>query len=217
MCICRISFYWKLDGTDRLLNLSGTAKFDEQNGLTVLYLDGNPLTYAETPAIPIHNTDLTIAAWIKLMSLPTIHIPIYGDWSVTPSFRIAITPPGKLCVQAIRAVNDGDVFPRCFSFSNLINVPTDKWIHVAMTWKRGDSGKLKIYANGDKKVELVVDGNAILDFKNSGRSVYDIGLRKDAGETIHAYISDLVIFNRELPEQELKEQWVLNHALYNFI
>ncbi len=86
-----------------------------------------------------------------------------------------------------------------------------------MTWKRGDSGKLKIYANGDKKVELVVDGNAILDFKNSGRSVYDIGLRKDAGETIHAYISDLVIFNRELPEHELKEQWVLNHALYNFI
>ncbi|XP_078345545.1 uncharacterized protein LOC144631045 [Oculina patagonica] len=213
-------FHWKLDGTDRLLNLSGNAKFDEQDGITALYLDGNPLTYAETPAIPIHSTDLTIAAWIKLMSLPTIHMTIYGDWPDIPSFRLAITPKPKLCFQAIRANNDEDIFPRCFGNKEsrqLITVPTDKWIHVAITWKRGVTATLKMYANGDKKVEHIVDGNAVIDFKNSGRSVFDIGLRKDAGETIHAYISDLVIFNRELPEHELKEQWVVNHVLYSFI
>lgn len=83
-----------------------------------------------------------------------------------------------------------------------------------MSWKRGVSGKLKLYANGEKKFENVVDGNANLDFKNSGRSVYNIGLRVDTGYTIKAYLSDLVIFNRELPEQELKEEWVQSHVLY---
>ncbi|KAL9988993.1 hypothetical protein ACROYT_G003495 [Oculina patagonica] len=98
-----------------------------------------------------------------------------------------------------------------------ITLQIDRWIHVAMTWKRGISGTLKMYANGDKKFELVLDGKATLDFKNSGRSVFDIGLKKDTGDTVHAYLSDLVIFNRELPDHELKEQWVHSHALYKFI
>ena len=86
-----------------------------------------------------------------------------------------------------------------------------------MSWKRGVSGKLKMYANGEKKFEKVVHGNASLDFKNSGRSVYNIGLRAHLGYTIKAYLSDLVIFNRELPEHELKEEWVENHALYKIV
>lgn len=83
-----------------------------------------------------------------------------------------------------------------------------------MSWKRGISGKLKLYANGEKKFERAVDGNANLDFRSSGRSVYNIGLRVDNGDTIDAYLSDLVIFNRELPEHELMEEWVQTHALY---
>ncbi|XP_078344938.1 uncharacterized protein LOC144630446 [Oculina patagonica] len=207
-------FHWKLDGTDRLLNLRGTAKFDTQDGITVLYLDGNPLTYAETPAIPIHSTDLTIAMWIKLVAVPTTYQPIYGDWSVSPSFRLAIKFNGYLCAHAKMATDGNNVFREC---SSDITLQIDRWIHVAMTWKRGISGTLKMYANGDKKFELVLDGKATLDFKNSGRSVFDIGLKKDTGDTVHAYLSDLVIFNRELPDHELKEQWVHSHALYKFI
>ena len=94
-------------------------------------------------------------------------------------------------------------------------VPRGKWIHVAMSWKRGLSGRLKLYANGEKKFEAVVDGNVNLDFRNSGRSVYNIGLRIDTGDTIKAYLSDLVIFNRELPEHELMEEWAQSHALYS--
>ena len=86
-----------------------------------------------------------------------------------------------------------------------------------MTWKRGISGKLKMYLNGYKKFEHVVGGNRNLDFKSSGRSTFDIGVRKDTGETMHAYLSDLVIFNRQLPEHELKEKWVRRHALYQLI
>ena len=84
-----------------------------------------------------------------------------------------------------------------------------------MTWKRGVNGKLKLYANGEKKFEAVVDGNVNLDFRNSGRSVFNIGLKVNTGDTIQAYLSDLVIFNRELPEQELMEEWVQSHALYD--
>ena len=96
-----------------------------------------------------------------------------------------------------------------------IIVPRNKWIHVAMSWKRGISGKLKLYANGEKKFEAAVNGNVNLDFRNSGRSVYNIGLKIDTGDTIQAYLSDLVIFNRELPEHELLEEWVQSHTLYN--
>ena len=84
-----------------------------------------------------------------------------------------------------------------------------------MSWKRGIRNKLKLYANGEKKFEGVVDGNVNLDLRNSGRSVYNIGLRIDTGDTIQAYLSDLVIFNRELPERELLEEWVQSHALYS--
>ena len=70
-----------------------------------------------------------------------------------------------------------------------------------------------MYANGKKTFEHAADKNPVVDFKNSGRSVYDIGLRKDTGETIHAYLSDLMIFNRVLSEHELKHDLYENHAL----
>ena len=84
-----------------------------------------------------------------------------------------------------------------------------------MSWKRGVSGRLKLYSNGEKKFEAVVDGKVNLDFRNSGRSVYNIGLRMDTGDTIKAYLSDLVILNHELPEHELMEEWAQSRALYN--
>ena len=70
-----------------------------------------------------------------------------------------------------------------------------------------------MYANGKKEFERVAVGSQVLDFKNSGRSVYDIGLRKDTGTTIHAYLSDLVIYNRVLSEHEIKHDLYENHAL----
>ncbi|XP_020610701.1 putative vitellogenin receptor isoform X2 [Orbicella faveolata] len=205
-------FHWTLNGTDRLLRLSATAKFDGQDGITVLKLDGKPLSYAETPALPVHSTDLTIAVWIKLLGIQGNRQLIYGDWPASQSFGLGIDPNGRLCSGAWSATGNVPVFAFCRSE---IIVPRNEWIHVAMSWKRGSSGKLKLYANGEKKFETAVDGNVNLDFRNSGRSVYNIGLRIDTGDTIQAYLSDLVIFNRELPEHELMEEWVQSHALYN--
>lgn len=95
-----------------------------------------------------------------------------------------------------------------------------KWAHVAFTWKRGNiQSQLKIYHNGNNILEENVTENAALDFWNSGRSVYDIGkvLYRSVEERAHAYLSDLVIFNRELSKHELTEELVLSHVLHNFI
>ena len=61
------------------------------------------------------------------------------------------------------------------------------------------------------------------DFRNSGHSVFDIGLKRDNGATAHAYYSDLMVFNRELRfssienVNHIKEHLVLNHPLYAYI
>ena len=93
-------------------SLRGAAKFEQQDGRTVLFLDGIHGTYAETPSIPVHSKNLTIALWIKLAVLPNIHMPIYGDWSSPFSFRIHIKTNGPLCAQA-RDQSGADLFGLC--------------------------------------------------------------------------------------------------------
>ena len=83
-------------------SLRGAAKFDKQDGLTVLYLDGTPGTYAETPALPFHQTDLTIAVWIKRFPSPNERQMIYGDWSQPHQFRFDVMTDGRLCVDVRR-------------------------------------------------------------------------------------------------------------------
>ena len=53
----------------------------EQNNRLVLYLDGTGANFAETPAIPLRQTDLTISVWIKLVS------PLAQD-SVQPALHL---------------------------------------------------------------------------------------------------------------------------------
>lgn len=92
---------------------------------------------------------------------------------------------------------------------------TDVWRHVAMTWGRADR-KVRLYINGDVKLDRIIPDNPVLDFKNSGHSVYDIGLKRDSGTTTHAYFSDLIIFTHELSETDLKNELFFNHPLRSF-
>ena len=93
---------------------------------------------------------------------------------------------------------------------------TEVWRHVAITWGRADR-KVKMYINGDVKLDKVIPDNPVLDFKNSGHSVYDIGLKRDTATTTHAYFSDLVIFTHELSGTDLKNELFVNHSLRRFI
>ena len=92
-------------------SLHGAARYEQQDGRTVLYLDGSRGTYAETPAIPIHTTNLTIAVWIKLMQYSGVQT-IYGDWSSPHSFRFCIETNGRLCSH-FRDESNQDIINYC--------------------------------------------------------------------------------------------------------
>ena len=92
-----------------------------------------------------------------------------------------------------------------------------------MTWGRiqATQGTLRLFINGEMKKSKNVTGDS-MDFRNSGHSVYDIGLKRDSGTTTHAYFSDLMVFSREMRfssiqnMNQIKENLVLNHPLYTY-
>ena len=57
------------------------AKYEEEDGVKSLYLDGSG-AYATTPAVNFGiGTSFTIAGWVKLQSPVKDASPIYADWS----------------------------------------------------------------------------------------------------------------------------------------
>lgn len=55
-----------------------------------------------------------------------------------------------------------------------------------------------------------------MDLKNSGHTVYDIGLKRDSGETTDAFLSDLMVFDRVLSNDEIEKELFMNHLLHSF-
>lgn len=54
-----------------------------------------------------------------------------------------------------------------------------------------------------------------VDLKNSGHTVYDIGLKRDSGETTDAFLSDLMVFDRVLSNDEIEKELFMNHPLHS--
>lgn len=206
-------FRLRLDGTKEPLSLSGAARFTVAEGnITAPYLDGSPLTYAVTPAIPILITGFTISVWIKLLKYPKSFQPIYGDWSSNASLALPGNEDGRLCTEAKRQAPATDnVFSTC---GNLHVIPLNKWTHVGMTWRKNQlNGKL--FLNG-KAFQYHVRENPLLAIKNSGRLLHDIGFREDTGDTIQAYLSDFVILSRGRNEKYFKQELFESHPLSKF-
>ena len=76
-------------------------------------------------------------------------------------------------------------------------MPVARWSHVATTWSRADR-TVRLFKNGEMKLERTLAENRNPDFMNIDHSVYDIGLKRDSGTTVHAHFSDLMLFSREL-------------------
>ena len=93
-------------------SLKGSARYEKQDGRTALYLDGTSGTFAETPSLPIHRTNLTIAAWIKMKKSGANDYTVYGDWSNPWSFRLFISQSSHFCAQA-RNEYDIDLLGLC--------------------------------------------------------------------------------------------------------
>ena len=85
---------------------------------------------------------------------------------------------------------------------------------MVFTWERARHiGKL--YINGINYSSVLADTSIepIVDLKNSGHQIYDIGLKRDNGKTSHVYLSGLAVFNRQLSNTEILNDLILNHPL----
>ena len=85
---------------------------------------------------------------------------------------------------------------------------------MVFTWERAEhTGKL--YINGVYYKSALADTSIepIVDLRNSGHLVYDIGLKRDTGQTSHVYLSDLTVFNRQLSDTEIIDDLFLDHPL----
>ncbi|XP_068701132.1 uncharacterized protein [Montipora foliosa] len=212
-------FHWRLDGTDKHITLQGASKFEKQQGGRVLFLNGIYGTYAETPAVPIHTKDLSIALWVRLLSL-SYQQPIYGDWSAPHSFRLFVAQNGSSCFQ-VRDRSGLDLYAVCTDSIDV--VPGTRWSHLAVTWNRAHK-RLRMFTNGEMKLESTAPSNRNTDFMNSSHQFYDIGLKRDTGAVAHAFFSDLMVFDRELsfsPTQsainEIKDEIFGKHPLKDYV
>ena len=92
-----------------------------------------------------------------------------------------------------------------------------------MTWNRAHK-RLRMFTNGEMKLESTVPSNRNTDFMNSSHPVYDIGLKRDTGAVAHAFFSDLMVFDRELPFSptqsainEIKDEIFGKHPLQDYV
>ena len=85
-----------------IFSLYNEASYKTTDGRTVLYLEGNQRSYAETPAIPIQKISFSLLCWVKVLSLPGHHVHIYSDWSSPFQFRLHIDAEPQLCVNLRR-------------------------------------------------------------------------------------------------------------------
>lgn len=85
---------------------------------------------------------------------------------------------------------------------------------MIFTWERARYiGKLYINGVNHKSVLADTSIEPIVDLKNSGHQIYDIGLKRDNGQTSQVYFSNLTVFNRQLSDTEIINDLILNHPL----
>ena len=84
--------------------------------------------------------------------------------------------------------------------NNSRHTPVDKWFHMAAAWDQ-DTNEAYLVLDGQKVgTQAQANGSFLRD--NSNR-VYDIGLKRDTGETLRGYLKDLIIIGKALTQEEL--------------
>ena len=84
------------------------------------------------------------------------------------------------------------------------DIAVGEWMHVASTWSR-ENRIGKLYINGIQTGQQgVTDPTKSLDLNPTGHKVFDIGLKRDAGNTLDGYLRDLIVIGKAISDQELK-------------
>ena len=59
--------------------------------------------------------------------------------------------------------------------------------------------------NGTETGKEVADQSKSVDLNPTGHRVFDIGLKRDTGETLNGYLRDLMVFHRAISDAELTD------------
>ena len=80
------------------------------------------------------------------------------------------------------------------------STPVDKWFHVAAVWD-SNANETHLFLNGEKVGTQAVSSGSYP--RTNSHSVYDIGLKRDTGQTLKGHLRDLMIVGRALTGEEL--------------
>lgn len=78
------------------------------------------------------------------------------------------------------------------------SIPFNVWVHVTVTYD-SEKGIGKIFFGDSLEGRRVVDpAKTSLEIMNNSHSYYQIGSKKDSGETFHGLIRNIKVFNEVL-------------------
>jgi len=85
-------------------------------------------------------------------------------------------------------------------------IPYNVWLHLAVTWNQGLK-LAKTFINGTVSARKVADSKKTsYKLMNNSHSFYQIGVKKDSGETFHGLVKNLKVFTRVLSSNEIMKE-----------
>lgn len=78
--------------------------------------------------------------------------------------------------------------------------PVDKWFHVAAAWDQL-TNEATLFLDGRKVGSQAQSSGSYL--KDNSNTLYDIGLKRDTGDTLRGFLRDLIIIGKALSEKEI--------------
>lgn len=77
---------------------------------------------------------------------------------------------------------------------------------MAVTWDQG-SRIAKIFQNGtEDATKSAINGLSSYEIMSNSHSYYQIGSKKDSGQTFYGFVRNLKVFNRLLSSNEIKHE-----------
>jgi hypothetical protein len=134
------------------------------------------------------NDKMTISTWVNLVSGqsdPGANRYIIRGNAATNIFLLTVIPDGRL-----------QAFWNGSAVNSAINVPTDEWVHVAMTM---NGTTLEIFINGESSGSVSASG----DLDSANTQIF-VGSHSNGGSVLNGLVDDLAIINRALSKEEIK-------------
>jgi hypothetical protein len=163
-----------------------------------LKCDGQGMSYEAPHADALEPEELSVEAWIWAEEIPTGDDP--RRWIVNKNTHEFTESHYALMIDGDKAgayLNIGGGQANCFeAWGPAGGIKPKQWQHLAMTY---DSKTLKVYLDGDLVAATEVNRKRV-----AGGTSLAIGRRQDGYVTFNGIIDEARVYNRALPEDQIK-------------